>query len=133
VHQPCCRQVAESAAFAAKPNAYGAFERAMIKAYKFSQENREKTIDDVAKYIRIDRHLIETEVYGGYSWSVPDPDKLATIALKDSVVEFGYSGDYDINPLYDTKVYETALKSLIAEHPDDAVYAELLKRFAGAN
>ncbi|MDR1396398.1 MAG: ABC transporter substrate-binding protein [Desulfarculales bacterium] len=133
LNQPCCRQVAESAAFSSKPNAYAAFERAMIKAYKFSQENREKTIDDVAKYIRIDRNLIETEVYGGYAWSVPDPDRLATLALKASVVEFGYTKDYDINPLYDTKTYESALRSLIAEHPDDAVYAELLKRFADAN
>jgi NitT/TauT family transport system substrate-binding protein len=133
LNQPCCRQVAESSALTAKPETYKAFERALIKAYKFSQENREKTIDDVAKYIQIDRKLIETEVYGGYAQSVPDPDKVATVALKSSVVQFGYTKNYDMEPLYNTSIYEAALRSLIKENPGDKVYAELLTRFEKSN
>jgi NitT/TauT family transport system substrate-binding protein len=132
-NQPCCRQVAAAEQLAAKPNTYTAFERALIKAYKFSQENHGKTIDDVAKYIQIDRELIETEVYGGYAESVPDPDYLATRTLKDSVVEFGYTNDYDLDALYNNDIYKAALESLIAEKPDDAVYLGLLERFEKAN
>jgi NitT/TauT family transport system substrate-binding protein len=131
--QPCCRQVAVTEVLAAKPNTYAAFERALIKAYKFSQENHEKTIDDVAEYIQIDRNLIETEVYGGYSESVPDPDKRATRTLKDNVVEFGYTADYDIDPLYNTAIYKTALDSLLAEFPGDPIYTALRTRFENGN
>ncbi|MDR2523695.1 MAG: ABC transporter substrate-binding protein [Synergistaceae bacterium] len=127
--QPCCRQLALTSALKAKPNTYKAFERALIKAYKFSRENREKTIDNVKKYIDIDRNYIEYEVYGGHSASKPDPDKQATVALKKGIVEFGYTKDYDIEPLYDTVLYKEALGSLIAENPGDAIYRELLEHF----
>ncbi|MBQ5330208.1 MAG: ABC transporter substrate-binding protein [Oscillospiraceae bacterium] len=128
-NQPCCRQVASTPNLAANPNSYKAFERALIKAYKFTQENEEGTIADVKKYIDIDEEFIRTEVYGGYGTSVPDPDKQGTKALKDSIVELGYTEDYDIDKLYNTDVYKEALDSLLAEKPDDAVYKQLKEHF----
>ena len=128
-NQPCCRQVASTEALSKYPNSYQAFERALIKAYKFTQENQEQTIKDVKKYIDIEEDLIKTELYGGYGTSVPDPDKQGTIALKNSIVELGYTEDYDIDKLYNTNVYKNALESLIKENPDDQVYNELQKHF----
>ena len=128
-NQPCCRQVAATEALAKYPNSYNAFERALIKAYKFTQENKEGTVKDVKKYIDIEEDLINTEVYGGYGTSVPDPDKQGTITLKNSIVELGYTEDYDIEKLYNTDIYKNALASLIKENPDDKVYAELQNHF----
>ncbi|SDB02512.1 ABC transporter substrate-binding protein [Eubacterium oxidoreducens] len=128
-NQPCCRQVATTSALSENPNSYNAFERALIKAYKFSQENQEGTIADVKKYIDIEEDYIKTEVYGGYSVSSPDPDKQATVTLKDTIVELGYTEDYDIDKLYNTDIYKNALDSLISENPDDAVYKELQDHF----
>lgn len=128
-NQPCCRQVATTSALKNKPNTYNAFERALIKAYKFSQENEDKTIEDVSKYIDIDKDFIRTEVYGGYSFSTPDPDKQGTVTLKDTIVDLGYTEDYDIEPLYNTEIYSKALNSLIEEKPDDKVYKELKEHF----
>jgi NitT/TauT family transport system substrate-binding protein len=128
--QPCCRQVALTSALKEKPNTYRAFERALIRAYKFSQENRDKTIEDVSKYIDIDLEAIRYEVYGGHSHSSPDPDKKATVALKEKTVSFGYTNDYDIEKLYDTALYRNALDSLIAENPNDAVYKKLREHFS---
>ena len=128
-NQPCCRQVAATEALAKYPNSYNAFERALIKAYKFTQENKEGTVKDVKKYIDIEEDLINTEVYGGYGTSVPDPDKQGTITLKNSIVELGYTEDYDIEKLYNTDIYKKALDSLIKENPDDKIYAELKKHF----
>ena len=108
---------------------FKAFERALIKAYKFSQENKTKTIKDVKKYIDISPDYIETEVYGGYSSSIPDPDKQGTKNLKDTVVELGYTKDYDIEPLYNIDIYKAALDSLIAENPKDKIYQELKEHF----
>jgi NitT/TauT family transport system substrate-binding protein len=132
-NQPCCRQVAPTKALLDKPNTYTAFERALIKAYKFSQENQDKTIADVKKYIDIEDDLLRTEIYGGYSFSVPDPDRIATAELKEKVVEFGYTEDYDIDTLYNTDIYKNALDSILYEYPDDAVYKELAIRFEESN
>ena len=128
-NQPCCRQVAATSALSERPNTYNAFERALIKAYKFSQDNHEKTVKDVKKYIDIDEDYINTEVYGGYSISSPDPDKKGTVALKDTIVELGYTADYDIDKLYNTEIYSKALESLISENPDDSVYKSLKEHF----
>jgi NitT/TauT family transport system substrate-binding protein len=127
--QPCCRQVAYTPAIKANPALYQAAERAFIKAYKFSQENREKTIDDVNKYIPLARDLVEYEVYGGHSVSTPDPDKKATVSLKEGVVAFGYTNDYDIEPLYNTAIYKAALDELLKTNPNDSIYKELLAHF----
>ena len=128
-NQPCCRQVAATEALAKYPNSYAAFERALIKAYKFTQENKEQTVKDVKKYIDIEEDLINTEVYGGYGSSVPDPDKQGTVTLKNSIVELGYAEDYDIDKLYNTDIYKNALERLIKENPGDKIYAELQKHF----
>ena len=128
-NQPCCRQVAYTPALEKNPALYKSFERALIKAYKFTQENQVKTIKDVKKYIDINEEYIRTEVYGGFSTSIPDPDKQGTKKLKDTIVELGYTKDYDIDSLYNTSIYSEALDSLIKENPNDEVYQALKTHF----
>ena len=128
-NQPCCRQVAAAQNLASAPNAFTAFERALLKAYKFTQENEDKTIQDVKQYIDIEEDLIRTEVYGGYGTSNPDPDKQGTAALKDSIVELGYTEDFDIDSKFNTDIYKNALDSLLAENPDDALYLAQKEHF----
>jgi len=127
-NQPCCRQVASTAAVKANPNTFTALERAFIKAYHLTQKDHEKTVADVKKYIDIDAAFIETEVYGGYSVSSPDPDKKGTLTLKDTIVELGYTQNYDIEPLYNTAIYKAALDSILAESSDD-IYKSLEAHF----
>ncbi|GHU68481.1 hypothetical protein FACS1894184_10560 [Clostridia bacterium] len=134
-NQPCCRQVALTSAIKENPNTYAAFERALIKAYKFSQENHEKTIADVGKYIAIDADAIEYEVYGGHAQSHPDPDKIATTSLKEYTVSSGYTGgvDYDIDSLYNVDIYKLAVDQINAAYPGDPIYEGLLERYAASN
>ena len=127
-NQPCCRQVAKTAALSDTPNTFTALERAFIKAYHFTQTDHEKTVKDVKKYIDIDEEFIDTEVYGGYSVSSPDPDKKGTLTLKDTIIELGYTDDYDIEPYYNTDIYKNALESIIAEGSDD-IYDSLKEHF----
>ena len=127
-NQPCCRQVAKTTALNENPNTYTAVERAFLKAYRLTQTDKDKTIADVKKYIDIDDEFIETEVYGGYSVSSPDPDKKGTLTLKDTIVELGYTNDYDIEPLYNTDIYKKALDSILAEDSDD-IYKSLEEHF----
>ena len=127
-NQPCCRQVAKTSAVNSNPNTFTALERAFIKAYHFTQSDHDKTIKDVKKYIDIDEDFINTEVYGGFSVSSPDPDKQGTLTLKDTIVELGYTEDFDIEPHYNTDIYKKALDSIIAEGTDD-IYDSLKEHF----
>ena len=127
-NQPCCRQVAKTSALSSTPNTFIAIERAFIKAYHFTQSDHEKTIKDVKKYIDIDEDFIDTEVYGGYSVSSPDPDKKGTLTLKDTIADLGYTEDYDIEPHYNTDIYKKALDSILAEGSDD-IYKSLEDHF----
>ena len=127
-NQPCCRQVAKTSALSSNPNTFTAVERAFIKAYHFTQSDHDKTIKDVKKYIDIDEEFIDTEVYGGYSVSSPDPDKQGTLTLKDTIIELGYTNDYDIEPYYNTDIYKKALDSILAENSDD-IYKSLEEHF----
>jgi len=127
-NQPCCRQVAKTSTLEDNPNTYIALERAFIKAYHFTQTDHEKTVKDVKKYIDIDKEFIDTEVYGGYSVSSPDPDKKGTLTLKDTIVDLGYTEDYDIEPHYNTAIYKKALDSILAENSDD-IYKSLEEHF----
>ena len=127
-NQPCCRQVAKTSALNDSPNTFTAVERAFIKAYHFTQSDHDKTIKDVKKYIDIDEEFIDTEVYGGYSVSSPDPDKQGTLTLKDTIIELGYTNDDDIEPYYNTDIYKKALDSILAENSDD-IYKSLEEHF----
>ena len=127
-NQPCCRQVAKTSALSSTPNTFIAVERAFIKAYHFTQSDHDKTIKDVKKYIDIDEEFIDTEVYGGYSVSSPDPDKKGTLTLKDTIIDLGYTEDYDIESHYNTDIYKKALDSIIAEGSDD-IYKSLEDHF----
>jgi NitT/TauT family transport system substrate-binding protein len=42
----------------------------------------------------------------------------------------GYTADYGIDRLYNTRIYQNALESLARENPGDAVYRQLQARFA---
>jgi len=134
-NQPCCRQVTLTSSITSKPEVYIAFERALIKAYKFSQENHAKTVEYVAKYADIDKKDLEYEIYTGYNICNPDPDKKATTILKNGLVEFGYTEgkDYDIDKFYNLDIYREALTQLLAEYPNDPVYKSLGAYFASAN
>ncbi|MBR1824173.1 MAG: ABC transporter substrate-binding protein [Ruminococcus sp.] len=127
-NQPCCRQVAKTSSLSQYPDTYTAIERAFIKAYKFTQTDHEKTIQDVKQYIDIEDDLINVELYDGFATSSPDPDKQGTIALKNTIVELGYTEDYDIEPLYNTAIYERALNSILAEDNDE-IYNSLQEHF----
>ena len=128
-NQPCCRAIAETANFKANEDKFVAFERALIKAYKFYQENHEKTIADAKNHIKLDEEFLEMELYAGYGSSNPDPGRKATLAFKDVLLDLGIIEDYDIEPLYNLEVYRRALDSLLAEYPDDEIYQKMDAHF----
>ncbi len=123
---PCCRQVALTEELESNPDTYVQFLRALIKAYKFYQENEDETVDIIAKYVDIDKEILKAETYGKFISSNPDPDKDATIAFYDAMVNLDYVKPFDIEAGIDTSLYEEALDSIIEENPNDATYKSLV-------
>ncbi len=132
-NQPCCRAIAETTNFKENPEMFVSFERALIKAYKFYQVNHEESIADATNYINLDEDILEKELYDGYVGSNPDPDKKATFAFKDVLLDLDIIEDYDIEPLYNLDIYRQALDSILAEYPDDEVYQGMDEHFKECN
>ena len=131
--QPCCRAIAEASNFKENPEMFVAFERALIKAYKFYQENHEETIADAGNYIDLDADILDMELYAGYGSSNPDPGKKATLAFKDVLLDLGIIEDYDIEPLFNLDIYREALDSILAEYPDDEFYQAMDEHYEECN
>ena len=128
-NQPCCRAIAETTNFKENPEMFVSFEKALIRAYKFYQENHEGSIADAGNYIDLDASILEKELYDGYVRSYPDPDKQATVAFKDVLLDLGIIEDYDIEPYFNLDIYRKALDSILAEYPGDEIYKELDQHF----
>ena len=127
---PCCRNIAETEKINADPDAYKAYLKALIQAYKFYQENQDETVEDIVKYVSVDPDIIRQETYGEHISSYPDPDKKTIVEWKDHMVDLGFFEDFDIESHVNTELYKSALDAVIQEHPDDAAfYEEMVKHY----
>ena len=124
----CCRQAALSSSIEENPDTYKAFLRALIKAYKFYKEDHEKSIDDIAIYVDVDKDLLEADTYD-YDEEIanPDPDIKNMTHFYEALVDLGFVDEFDISKSLTSDLYEQALNELIEENPDDAVYTSLVQ------
>ena len=123
---PCCRNMAEKEKIKADRDAYVSYLKALIQAYKFYQENQDKTVEDIVKYVSVDPNLIRQETYGVHISSYPDPDKKTVVEWKNHMVDLGYFEDFDVEAGIDTSLYKEALDAVIADHPDDAAFYQTM-------
>ena len=126
---PCCRNLTSTALLKEHPERYVAFQRALIKAYKFYQENHEETVADIAKYCDTDIDLIRNETYGEHISSIPDPDTKAIWVWYDDMLYMGYIDEFDLESAIDPTTYKQALDQLAAENPEEQIYQDLLKHY----
>jgi NitT/TauT family transport system substrate-binding protein len=128
---PCCRLTVNADDLQRRPEVWEHFIRAILRAEKFANDNHEKTLDDISKYLKLDRALIEQAYYKGYLDQTSDPNvtgivRFWKIMLKSDFIQ----SDKDITKFIDTKVYEKALNSLAKENPNDEFWKKRLEIFA---
>jgi NitT/TauT family transport system substrate-binding protein len=128
---PCCRLTVNADDLQQRPEVWEHFIRAILRAEKFANDNHEKTLDDISKYLKLDRALIQKAYYEGYLDQTSDPNvagivRFWKIMLKSDFIQ----SDKDITKFIDTKVYENALNSLAKEKPDDPFWKKRLETFA---
>ena len=105
--------------------------RAFLRAEKFANDNHEKTLDDVSKYLKLDRALIQKAYYEGFLDQTSDPNVTGIVRFWKTTLKSGFvESDKDITQFVDTKIYEKALKQRASESPDDAFWKKCLEIFA---
>ncbi len=126
----CCRQVALTSKIKEDPKYYEKFQAALIKAYKFYQENQDETVDIISKYAKVDKDIIKAETYSGHIHSIPDPDKDGVVKFWELINKSGYiTSDLKIENYVDTSIYKNALDNVLKEYPNEAVYKKLKSDF----
>lgn len=126
----CCRQVAVTTKIKENPELYEKFQAALIKAYKFYQENQDETVDIISKYAKVDKDIIKAETYSGHIHSIPDPDKEGVVKFWNLINKSGYiTSDLKIENYVDTSIYKNALDNVLKEYPNDEVYKKLKNDF----
>ena len=128
---PCCRLTVNASDLQQRPEVWERFVRAFLRAEKFANDNHEKTLDDISKYLKLDRALIQKAYYEGYLDQSSDPNVTGVVRFWKIMLKSDFiQSDKDITKFIDTKVYEKALNSLAKENPDDPFWKKRLEIFS---
>jgi NitT/TauT family transport system substrate-binding protein len=128
---PCCRLTVNAKEVQERPEVWEHFIRAFLRAEKFAQVNHEKTIDDISKYLKLDRGLIQKAYYEGYLDQSSDPNVAGVqhfwkVMIKSDFIE----SQNDITRYIETRIYKKALDQLAKENPKDPFWQQREKVFA---
>jgi len=127
---PCCRQIAVTDNLEQYPKRYKSFLKALIRAYDFYRSNREESLTILAKYVQVDRSILEAETYGQHIGSSPDPDKTNVVRFWEAMKTAGYiTSDIDVTEHINAELYASALGEVIAEYPGNGNYEQLRANF----
>jgi NitT/TauT family transport system substrate-binding protein len=131
---PCCRIVTTAETLKRSPDVQVRFLRAILQAEKFSQTNKAATVAAIAKYVKLDKALIEKAFYHGHLDQSSDPNvkevkNFWVTMQKDEFVK----SQQDITAYINTTVYKAALDSLAKENPKDPYWKNLQKVFEKRN
>jgi NitT/TauT family transport system substrate-binding protein len=134
----CCRQTANKTALADKRDAFVAFYRAQIRAYKDYYEQHEETVSLLSKLSSqepeyVSNLLYNTEFSAGRTFH-PDPDYKRVKPVYDTLLQYNYiPAGVPFEDTMDCTVYRDALKDILARYPNDAVYQRMAREFEENN
>jgi NitT/TauT family transport system substrate-binding protein len=133
-NHPCCRIALKTDTLNEDRDTYVKFEKGLIKAYKFFSENENESVDDIQKYVNIDKEAIRQSTWSNYFYASPDPNTNGVKEYYQMMKDSGYiDTDVKIEDHIDSTVYKQALDELIKENPDDLFYQNLLSEYQKMN
>jgi NitT/TauT family transport system substrate-binding protein len=130
----CCRQTAYSKSLESKREAYVAYLRAQIRAYKDFVEQPEEVIALLAEvssqeedYVR--SLLYNTEWNGGRTYH-PDPDSKRVKEVWDTLLQYKYIPEgVSFDDVMDCTIYRDALNEILERYPNDPLYQQMAQDF----
>ncbi len=133
-NHPCCRIALKTETLNEDRDTYVKFEKGLIKAYKFFSENQNESVDDIQKYVNVDKEAIRQSTWSNYFFASPDPNTNGVKEYYQMMKDSGYiDTDVKIENHIDSTVYKQALEELIKENPDDQFYQKLLSEHKEMN
>lgn len=131
---PCCRIVLKTETLNKDRDTYVKFEKGLIKAYKFFSEDENKSVDDIQKYVKVDKDTIRKSTWNNYFYASPDPNTNGVKEYYQMMKDSGYiNTNVKIEDHIDNTVYKEALDELISENPNDQFYQKLLSDYKKMN
>jgi len=133
-NHPCCRIVLKTETLNEDRDTYVKFEKGLIRAYKFFSENQNESVDDIQKYVNVDKETIRQSTWNNYFYASPDPNKNGVVEYYQQMKDSGYiDTEVKVEDHIDSTVYRQALEELIKENPDDQFYQNLLSEYKEMN
>ncbi|MDP4094557.1 MAG: ABC transporter substrate-binding protein [Bacillota bacterium] len=132
---PCCRQTANTESIKNKRDAFVAYQRALIRAYKVIQSDHEKAISVMMKLTGQNREYVETGLYGDYASKYnPSPAKKKVEQFYQYLVQEGVvkNKQAKVEDNIDTSIFKDALNQILKKYPNDQDYLGL-KAFSDEN
>ncbi|WP_455716422.1 ABC transporter substrate-binding protein [Anaerosporobacter sp.] len=134
----CCRQTAYKKSFEENRDAYVAYLKGQIRAYKDLTTDEDGTVKSLVKetgetddYIRTYVYDYEANANRKYN---PDPNYNGTLAVYETLLDWEYVEDgIELSTFYDLSVYAQALNEIIKEHPQDTFYKDMWTFFEENN
>lgn len=131
---PCCRMATLTENLETDRDTYVRMEKALIQAYRYSKTNPDDAVDDILRYVTIDRGVLKTSLENPHTSISPDPNLHGVVQTYDLLKSIGYiETSVRIQDHVDSSVYKQALDELTAENPNDPVYQQLLEDYRAMN
>ena len=125
---PCCRLVVKSERLNHDEVTWNRFLRAILRAEKFAAEHRQETLDAIAKYVKLDRDILEQGYYSPHLEQGTDPNIKGVKQFWDTLAAAEFiDAKRPLEPAFDTGPYHRALQQLAQENPEDAFYQQKLQ------
>lgn len=134
----CCRQTAYSKSLEENRDAFVAYLKGQIRAYKDLNTNQEESLEALVEISGesedyVNNYVFDKEANAKRTYN-PDPNYNGTLAVYETLVEWDYVEDgTDLSEFYDLSIYAEALQQVIEENPDDSFYQDMWTYFLTNN
>jgi NitT/TauT family transport system substrate-binding protein len=126
---PCCRITVQKQSLS-NQDLWVRFIRAILKAEKYTKDNKTETLDIIAKYIKLDKSILEKSFYSPYLDQSTDPNlKGVTTFWKTMQADSFVVSNLNIKDFVDVTLYKKALDGLIKEDSKEAYWKKLEKEY----
>lgn len=127
VNHPCAAMTALNSTLEEEPDTFKDLQKALIRAFDIYENQADKAIPLIQKYLELDEEVIRADAYSRFSPN-PEINKQAAETFWNAMNEIGYiKSDIDINQHLQSSFFEEALKELMEEEPSNEFYKELSK------
>ena len=134
----CCRQMANGTKFKNNRDAYLAWLKAVIVAYKIYKTEPERTINLLETVSGQTKEWLYNFVYNldknQRRFYSPDPNYNGVKLYYETMINLGYiDTKRELSEFFDISLYAQALREIIRENPGDKVYTDLWNYFKTHN